>query len=32
MGQIDFTPILGFLVLQFVAQVLSGGPQTMDIM
>eukprot|EP00793_Prasinoderma_coloniale_P005656 PRCOL_00004130-RA len=32
MGQIDFTPILGFLVLQFVAQVLSGGPQAMDIM
>lgn len=25
MGQIDFTPILGFMVLQFLARVLSSG-------
>mmetsp|Transcript_11650 Transcript_11650/g.42593 ORF Transcript_11650/g.42593 Transcript_11650/m.42593 type:complete len:226 (-) Transcript_11650:120-797(-) len=27
MGQIDFTPILGFLVLQFIVQVLGGNQQ-----
>lgn len=26
MGQIDFTPILGFMVLQFLAKVLSSDP------
>ena len=26
MGQIDFTPILGFMVLQFLARVLSTDP------